>query len=104
MLTILLQWIDEVRTICGPVIPVILVGCKSDLRPPPQPQRHSNIPPQFQSQYEQQQLDSGYDETRFVSPARAQRVAAEIGARAYKECSALKIEVRVCAVHAWTPC
>ena len=29
------QWIEEVRSICGPNIPVILVGCKSDLRPPP---------------------------------------------------------------------
>ena len=29
------QWIEEVRSICGPTIPVILVGCKSDLRPPP---------------------------------------------------------------------
>ena len=29
-----LQWIEEVRSICGPTIPVILVGCKSDLRPP----------------------------------------------------------------------
>ena len=40
----------------------------------------------------------------FVTTAEAQRVANAIGARAYKECSALKIEVRVCAVHAWTPC
>ena len=29
------QWIEEVRSICGPTIPVILVGCKSDLRPAP---------------------------------------------------------------------
>lgn len=31
---LLLQWIEEVRSICGTAIPVILVGCKSDLRPP----------------------------------------------------------------------
>lgn len=31
---LLLQWIEEVRSICGPTIPIILVGCKSDLRPP----------------------------------------------------------------------
>jgi Rho family, other len=28
------QWIEEVRSICGSSIPVLLVGCKSDLRPP----------------------------------------------------------------------
>lgn len=28
----LLQWIEEVRSICGPSIPVILVACKTDLR------------------------------------------------------------------------
>lgn len=26
------QWIEEVRQICGPQIPVLLVGCKRDLR------------------------------------------------------------------------
>lgn len=26
------KWIEEVRSICGPGIPVILVGCKKDLR------------------------------------------------------------------------
>jgi Rho family protein len=26
------KWIEEVRSICGPTIPVILVGCKKDLR------------------------------------------------------------------------
>lgn len=82
------QWIEEVRSICGPTIPVILVGCKSDLRP-------SNT--QEGSQ-------------QFVTRAQAERVAQAIGARAYKgphspytlvlfplltrpiECSALKIE------------
>ncbi|OCH84263.1 rho small monomeric GTPase [Obba rivulosa] len=64
------KWIEEVRSICGPTIPVLLVGCKSDLRPP-----------------------EGASSTRqFVSRAAAERVAQEIGARAYKECSALRIE------------
>ena len=67
------QWIEEVRSICGPQIPVILVGCKSDLRPP--------------------SLDPASPLARhFVSRAEAERVAQAIGARAYKECSALKIE------------
>jgi len=64
------KWIEEVRSICGPVIPIILVGCKADLRPP------SNDP----------------SIERYVSRAQAERVAQSIGARAYKECSALKIE------------
>ncbi len=46
------------------------MGCKADLRPP------SNDP----------NID------RYVSRAQAERVAQSIGARAYKECSALKIE------------
>ena len=58
------------RSICGPQIPVILVGCKSDLRPPPGAPNASN----------------------FVSREQAEQVAQAIGARAYKECSALKIE------------
>ena len=64
------QWIEEVRNICGPTIPILLVGCKADLRPPP------NAP----------------NIGQYVSRAQAERVAVEIGARAYKECSALKIE------------
>ena len=58
------------RSLCGPVIPIILVGCKADLRPPSNDQ---NI-------------------HKYVSRAQAERVAQSIGARAYKECSALKIE------------
>jgi len=61
------KWIEEVRNICGPTIPILLVGCKADLRPSP-------------------------DSPDFVSRAQAERVASAIGARAYKECSALKIE------------
>ena len=49
---------------------MILVGCKSDLRPP----------------------EGAPNAGQFVSRAEAERVAQAIGARAYKECSALKIE------------
>lgn len=56
------------RSICGPTIPVILVGCKSDLRPPP----------------------TSPDYASFVAAARGEAAAREIGARAYKECSALR--------------
>lgn len=64
------KWIEEVRSICGPVIPIILVGCKSDLRPA---QDHP-------------------DYLNYVTRAQAERVAHDIGARDYKECSALRIE------------
>jgi Rho family protein len=63
-----LQWIEEVRQICGPTIPVLLVGCKSDLRPP--------------------DAQGGSSNPNFVSRAQAERIAQQIGARAYKECSA----------------
>ncbi|KAG6897715.1 hypothetical protein C0992_011925 [Termitomyces sp. T32_za158] len=63
------KWIEEVRSICGPSIPVILVGCKADLRP-------ATITP----------------DTPWVTREQGERVAQVIGARAYKECSALKIE------------
>ncbi|KAL0956230.1 hypothetical protein HGRIS_002386 [Hohenbuehelia grisea] len=66
------KWIEEVRSICGPTIPVILVGCKADLRP--------TSPP-----------DSP-DQPSWVTREQGERVAQIIGARAYKECSALKIE------------
>jgi len=64
------KWVEEVRSICGSQIPIILVGCKSDLRPPP----------------------SHPSASEFVTREQAERVAQAIGARAYKECSALKIE------------
>ncbi|KAH9964706.1 ras-domain-containing protein [Lactifluus volemus] len=63
------KWIEVVRPIC-PFIPIILVGCKTDLRPPSD--------------------DTNID--RYVSRAQAERVAQYIGARAYKECSALNNE------------
>ncbi|KAF8220569.1 rho small monomeric GTPase [Tricholoma matsutake] len=69
------KWIEEVRSICGPTIPVILVGCKADLRPttPYHPTPDNPSPP-------------------WVTREQGERVAQVIGARAYKECSALKIE------------
>lgn len=62
------------RSICGPTIPVILVGCKVDLRPPGP---HAGFP-------ENSRL--------WVTREEGERVARAIGARAYKECSALMIE------------
>ncbi|KAJ7594602.1 ras family-domain-containing protein [Mycena floridula] len=68
------KWIEEVRSICGPTIPVILVGCKADLRPSiDHPDTPENPCP-------------------WITRARGERAAQAIGARAYKECSALKIE------------
>jgi len=67
------KWIEEVRNICGPVIPVILVGCKADLRP--------------EVEYQDTQSPRTW-----VTREEGERMALAIGARAYKECSALKIE------------
>jgi len=71
------KWIEEVRSICGPQVPVILIGCKADLRPPDAPY-NSNATPGVSYPY--------------VLRARGEQMAADIGARAYKECSALKNE------------
>ncbi|KIP01184.1 hypothetical protein PHLGIDRAFT_32588 [Phlebiopsis gigantea 11061_1 CR5-6] len=68
------KWMEEVRSICGTAIPVILVGCKSDLRPA------------------EGSAAAAGAAGRFVTRAEAERVATAIGARAYKECSALRIE------------
>ncbi|PWN26303.1 putative Rho2-GTP binding protein Rho2 [Jaminaea rosea] len=67
------KWIEEVRQICGPHVPVILIGCKRDLRD--------------DAMARGRQLD-GY----FVSQAQGSEVAQQIGARSYYECSALKNE------------
>ncbi|PLW07377.1 hypothetical protein PCANC_26156 [Puccinia coronata f. sp. avenae] len=64
------KWIEEVRSICGPTIPVILVGCKKDLR----------------------DADAGINPSLFVQQQEAERVAVSINARCYMECSALKNE------------
>lgn len=64
------KWIEEVRSICGPSIPVILVGCKKDLR----------------------DSSGGSNPHLFVQKPQAEQVAASINARCYMECSALKNE------------
>jgi len=64
------KWNEEVRSICGPAVPVILVGLKSDLRPNP---GHA-------------------DSDQFVSRERGEEVAQQINASAYKECSALLLQ------------
>jgi Rho family, other len=56
--------------ICGATIPIFVVGCKADLRPPPDSPSISS----------------------YVKRAQAEQVASEIGARMYRECSALKNE------------
>jgi Rho family, other len=62
-----------VRSICGPTVPVVLVGCKADLRPEGADLNATgNVP--------------------YVTRAQGERMAKEIGARAYKECSALKMD------------
>lgn len=66
------QWIEEVRSICGPTVPVILVGCKSDLRP-------QNADPNYEAQNEAS--------LTYVTYNRGKQVANAIGAREYKECS-----------------
>jgi len=67
------KWIEEVRQICGPHVPVILVGCKSDLRPP----NALNATPQDYN-------------LPYVTRARGEQVARAIGARTYKECSSMR--------------
>jgi Rho family protein len=67
------DFVSQVRSICGSHIPVILVGCKRDLRDAAEA--------------------SGSSESRpMVSRAKGEQVAASIGARVYKECSSLKNE------------
>jgi len=68
------KWIEEVRQICGQHVPVILVGCKADLRPDDAP------------------VNSDDPNLPYVTRGRGEQVAEEIGARAYKECSALRTD------------
>ena len=62
------------RSICGSTIPVILVGCKVDLRPDDAPESEDPDRP-----------------LPWVTKEQGERVAKAIGARAYKECSALRV-------------
>jgi len=63
------KWVEEIREHCGPKVPIILVGCKLDLR-----------------------NSASYPPGTFISFEEGRNTALEIGARAYIECSALKIE------------
>lgn len=65
-----MKWIEEVRQICGPNIPVLLVGCKRDLRDT--------------AIAKGKPLDG-----HFVQQEQGKEVAQQIGARSYHECSAL---------------
>ncbi|GAA5880241.1 hypothetical protein JCM3774_003674 [Rhodotorula dairenensis] len=64
------KWIEEVRELCGPNIPVLLVGCKRDLR-------------------DQAMLHGAAGGARFVTKEQGQAMAQQVGARSYHECSAL---------------
>ncbi|PWN48740.1 putative Rho2-GTP binding protein Rho2 [Violaceomyces palustris] len=67
------KWMDEVRQICGPSVPVLLVGCKKDLR--------------------EEAIAKGKPLAgHFVERAQGKEVANQIGARSYHECSSLKNE------------
>ncbi|SNX82183.1 probable Rho2 - GTP binding protein Rho2 [Melanopsichium pennsylvanicum] len=65
------KWMEEVRQICGPSVPVLLVGCKKDLR--------------------EDAIAKGKPvEGNYVERRQAKEVAHQIGARSYHECSSLK--------------
>lgn len=67
------QWMEEVRQICGPSVPVLLVGCKRDLR--------------------EDAISKGRAQPgQFVEKEQGKQVAGQIGARSYHECSSLKNE------------
>jgi len=68
------KWIEEVRQICGPSVPVMLVGCKKDLRD------------------DAEATGQAMDESRFVTHERGQAIADEIGAKHYMECSSLRMQ------------
>ncbi|KAG0659305.1 Rho GTPase [Rhodotorula mucilaginosa] len=64
------KWIEEVRELCGPNIPVLLVGCKRDLR-------------------DQAMMHGPTGGARYVTQEQGQAMAQQVGARSYHECSAL---------------
>jgi len=69
------KWSPEVQDICGRGIPVVLVGCKKDLRDEAAA-RGEDVA----------------DDRKWVTPQKAEAVRAEIGAKHYMECSALRME------------
>ncbi|KAH8089283.1 ras family-domain-containing protein [Filobasidium floriforme] len=64
------KWYEEVRSICGQHIPVILVGCKTDLR-------------------EKARQNGTLQNDSYVETLEGERISKAIGARAYYECSSL---------------
>jgi len=70
------KWIEEVRSICGSHVPVMLVGLKKDLR----------------DAAEAANPDQPLDPTRWVTRERGEEVSREIRAKHYKECSALRMD------------
>ena len=74
------KWIEEVREICGAHIPVMLIGCKKDIRDAAEA---TSLPTPNGT-------GEGLDERKFVSRKRGEQMQVEIGARMYKECSSLR--------------
>ncbi|RXK39582.1 rho family protein [Tremella mesenterica] len=64
------KWIEEVRSICGKSIPVILVACKADLR-------------------DKALANGTYHPDKYIESETARKVATSIGAKAYYETSSL---------------
>ena len=62
------QWYPEVRDFGGPHVPILLVGCKSDLR------------------------DGSHPAPCVVPREEAETVAYKIGARGYYECSSFRVK------------
>jgi len=111
---VIVKWIEEVRQICGPHIPVILVGCKKDLRDDVlaaeaaaraetgagaggQAEGNGGAAAAINGDAEAGEDAEGSTngpkrDRRFVMPEHAKEVAAQIGARTYLESSALKNE------------
>jgi len=83
------KWSDEVRDHCGSSVPVILVGCKSDLRPAGVNSASGNG--EGSSSGGGENGEAGGRKV-YVTTEQGKRVAQQIGAREYKECSALKVE------------
>jgi len=64
------KWIEEVRSICGKAIPVVLVACKTDLR-------------------DKAIANGTFAPEKYITREIGQKVAQSIGARGYYETSAL---------------
>jgi len=81
-----LQWIEEVRAICGPSIPVLLVACKVDLRD----KAVANGTIASGNFIDAETVSCVHTHKNLVpSNTQGARVAQSIGARGYYETSAL---------------